>query len=158
MSCYILSAESFEALAVTLGHYKIKVPSPVTTHTVADPTGWAALAWVAADANVTAYCHRYKEPAAEHPLEAKHGTWEAWRSWVETTIAKEARRPRTEEGLVKLLVCLSYQIDDAPEGSEAAHIGEDLRRLAAEVALGIVTRTESYQRAAWGDAPEEVSR
>jgi len=127
MSCYVLQAESFEALAVSLAHHKIKVPSPHAPAMIATPEAWAALAWAAADSNVIAYRHRFGESADVNPL-------------------------------VKLLACASYQIADAPAGSEARVIGEELHRLAAEIALALVSRTEAYQAAPWGDDPREVRR
>lgn len=168
MSCYVLSVESFEALAATLAAFKIRVPSAHAPALVATPEAWAALAWAASESNAAAYAHRYKEPASVHPLEAKHGTWEAFLAWFQVRCPPVPLRPavsprtppngRSEVALVKLLVCLAYQIADAPDGSEAATIGDELHRLAAEIALGIVSRTEGYQRAPWGDDPQEVGR
>ena len=60
-------------------------------------------------------------------------------------------RPRSEVALCKLLECMNYQIACAPVGSEARVIGEELHRLAAEIALAVVARSEAYQAAPWGD-------
>ena len=156
MSCYVLQPESFEALAASLAHYKIRVPSTHAPVMVADPEAWAALAWAASDCNAAAYAHRYNEPVDVHPLEAKHGTFEsfeAWfRAWCEPQIIRmTGPRPRSEVALCKLLECMNYQIACAPVGSEARVIGEELHRLAAEIALAVVARSEAYQAAPWGD-------
>lgn len=163
MSCYVLQPESFEALAATLAAFKVKVPSAHAPAMVATPEAWAALAWAASESNAIAYAHRYREPVTAHPLEAKHGTWEAWaesfKAWCEPVpIRMSGPRPRSEVGLVKLLVCLAYQIADAADGSEARVIGDELHRLSAELALAVVARSEAYQAAPWGDDPREVWR
>lgn len=164
MSCYVLSVESFEALAASLAAFKVKVPSAHAPALVATPEAWAALARAASESNAIAYAHRYREPAVTpHPLEAKHGSYEAWetsfKAWcAPLPIRMGGPRPRSEVALVKLLVCLAYQIADAPTGSEAATIGQELHRLSAELALAMVARSDAYQAAPWGDDAREVWR
>ncbi len=160
MSCYILRAESFERLAVSLAAHNVAV----AWRSESSPTSYAALAWRASEANEHAYSHRYREPATHHPLCHKHGTAEAWRvrfeGWHTWRLMHGAGEhtgpaPLSKVALVKLLECLAYQIADAHEGSEAAKTGTELYTLAAELALELLRERSDYQAASWGDEEEE---
>lgn len=154
MSCILLEAKSFEALAVSLCAHKVPVPSPVAPNTtIAAVFAWAALAWEASAANGAAYSYRYNEPVAWHPLQVVHGTPEAFTAWLfaqEATAGRTARH-RSELGLLKLMRCLVYQLVDASPGHKASDVGAALDLVSQRIALSILQRLPAYADEPWGD-------